>query len=42
VSESEYLGAGAGQVLVTVVDNELGVHLYVEARGNGQLSVQYY
>ncbi len=42
VSASEYSGAGAGQVLVTVVDTQLGVLLYVEALGNGQLVVQYY
>lgn len=42
VSQSDYSSAGAGQVLVTVVDDELGVLLYVEARGNGQIVVQYY
>lgn len=42
VSQSDYSSAGAGQVLVTVVDDELGVLLYVEARGNGQFVLQYY
>ncbi len=42
VSQSDYANAGAGQVLVTVVDDDLGVLLYVEALGDGQLVVQYY
>ncbi len=42
VSQSEYSGAGAGQVLVTSIDFELGVLLYVQSLGNGQFVVQYY
>ena len=42
LSESEYSGAGAGQVLVSAVDEGLGVLLYVTALGNDRFSVQYY
>lgn len=41
LSEGDYSGATAGQVLITAANDGLGV-LYISSLGNGQLAVQYY
>ncbi len=42
LNQPDYAGASAGQVLVSESVDELGVLLYVEVLGDGQLLVQYY
>ncbi len=42
LNQSDYANAATGQVMISTVDAELGVLLYVVALGDGRISVQYY